>query len=619
MHQLLQIQIEKFLPPNYLENKEIRSFIDVVNKSYYSFENEHQLTNRAFEVSDKENLEANAILKEVISKREASIDNLKESIHLIKDIHHRIEEEDILVLSNFVKNELIKRSNAESVFSSIINNLKSGILLENEKQKVLYCNNQFSSLFGLDQEKQKLQGNNFIPKLLQISNLFLHPETFLKRVEQIMSNRKNIASEILETKDGKFLERSYASIHHNGEFKGHFWNYTDITEKKKAELEVIKQKQFYSDILDNIPADLAVLDSSQKYIYLNSSAIKDKSLREWMIGKDDFDFFKLKNKNLEIAVRRKEFFQKAISDNKVFEFIDEHQNGNSTNYVLRKYHPYFEENELKFMIGYGMDITSVKKVELKLEKTLNLLKRTNEELEKFAYVASHDLQEPLRMVTSFLQLLKKKYSKDLDEKALTYIHYAVDGSERMRQIILDLLEFSRVGKLGEYEMEDLDLNHLLDGILKLQMQQIMDTEAEIKYGSLPIIRSLRIPLAQVLQNLVSNALKYKKEGIAPLLEIAVLNKDKDWEFSFKDNGIGIHPRYFEKIFEIFQRLHDNNTFSGTGIGLSVVKKTIESLGGKIWLESEEGVGTTFFFTIPKKLKDGYRLSDLKELTELKNS
>lgn len=599
MHKLLQRQIGKYLPPELLENKEFNDFIHAVNRSYHSFEKEHKITARAFEVSDKENMEANASLQLEIVNREASISNLKEAIHMIKDKHQRVDEEDVLVLSNFVKTELTKRKNVESVFSSIINNIKSGILLENEKQKVLYCNSRFSCLFQLDEEKEKIQGNNFIPHLHHISKLFIHPETFLKRVEQIMINKQDVASEILEMKDGRILERSYATIYNNGEFKGHFWNYCDITEKKKAEQEIVNQKQFFDEILDNIPADLAVFDKDHHYLFLNPSAIKNDATRKWIIGKTDFDYCISKGISPQIAVKRRSVFEETIQSKKEIQFVDEHPTNEGPRFILRKFFPHFEQNELKFVIGYGIDITSVKKVELKLEDALNKLKKTNEELEQFAYVASHDLQEPLRMVTSFLTLLEKKYANELDEKAMSYIHFAVDGSKRMKQIILDLLEFSKVGRTEEYLMEEIDLNLILNDVLKLHTQQIMETGAKIQFTTLPQIKNYRIPLTQVIHNLVSNGLKYRKEDTSPELTITVLDKGKNWEFAFKDNGIGIHPKYFDKIFEIFQRLHNKSHYSGTGIGLSVVKKTIENLGGQIWLESEEGVGTIFFVSIPK--------------------
>ncbi|HQR94387.1 MAG TPA: ATP-binding protein, partial [Sediminibacterium sp.] len=548
---------------------------------------------------DKENLEANASLKLEINKRDESINSLKEAVKILKDKTHSFEEEDVLVLSNFVKDELAKRRNAESVFSSIINNLKSGILLENEKQKILYCNNHFSCLFHFNESKEKLQGNNFIPRLIEMSRLFVHPEIFRKRVEQIMINKQDIASEILEMKDGRILDRSYATIYTNGEFKGHFWNYTDITEKKKAEQEIIQQRQFYNEILDNIPADIAVLDSSQKYIYLNPYAVKDEETRKWIIGKNDFDYFESKGKGQEIAIKRRELFEKAISTSKGLEFIDEHRRGKSNTFILRKFYPHFENAQLKFVIGYGIDITAIKVAEIKLANAMNKLKKTNEELEQFAYVASHDLQEPLRMVSSFLGLLEKKYSSELDEKAKSYINFAVDGAQRMRQIILDLLEFSRVGRTGDHQLEVMDLNKIMHDVIQMHMQQVQDNGAKIKFNNLPVIKNYRIPLTQVIQNLLSNGLKYRKEDVQPELEISVSDRGNEWEFSFKDNGIGINSKYYDKIFEIFQRLHNKNTYSGTGIGLSVVKKTIESLGGKIWVESEEGLGSTFYFTVPK--------------------
>jgi len=193
---------------------------------------------------------------------------------------------------------------------------------------------------------------------------------------------------------------------------------------------------------------------------------------------------------------------------------------------------------------------------MKLAKTMGKLKKTNEELEQFAYVASHDLQEPLRMVSSFLTLLEKKYGSNLDENALSYIKFAVDGAQRMRQIILDLLEFSRVGRTGEYQMEMINLNDVLKDIIQLHSKQIQDNGAQVIYPNLPSIKNYRIPLTQVIQNLLSNALKYRKEKEDPIVEIMVEDKGQDWEFSFKDNGIGINPKYYDKIFVIFQRLHN---------------------------------------------------------------
>ncbi len=257
------------------------------------------------------------------------------------------------------------------------------------------------------------------------------------------------------------------------------------------------------------------------------------------------------------------------------------------------------------MIGSISDISerkkyedSLKQLNANLEKINNDLAVSNQELEQFAYVASHDLQEPLRMVTSFLTQLERKYNDQLDDKAHQYINFAVDGAKRMRLIILELLEFSRVGRLN-VQKEPIDLNALIGEVCLLQKKSIEEKSAEIQVGPLPVIVSERAPLLQVFQNLVSNALKYSKDAVPPVISIRSEELADSWIFSVKDNGIGIDEEYFDKIFVIFQRLHGRNEYSGTGIGLAIVKKIVENLGGRIWVQSEPGKGSVFSFSIPK--------------------
>ncbi|MEQ7802123.1 PAS domain-containing protein [Pedobacter sp. ASV1-7] len=255
--------------------------------------------------------------------------------------------------------------------------------------------------------------------------------------------------------------------------------------------------------------------------------------------------------------------------------------------------------------GSFQDITERKISEIKLkELNQNLqnysreLSISNAELEQFAYVASHDLQEPLRMVTSFLTQIEKKYAPVIDDKGRQYIHFAVDGAKRMRQIILDLLEFSRVGK-KEDNLEEVNLNILITEITSLFRQQIKDTNAKIVTDVLPTITTYKPPIRQVFQNLIGNSLKYQKPGVNPVISISCGELGTYWLFSITDNGIGIDTQFFDKIFVIFQRLHNKDEYSGTGMGLAITKKIVENLGGKIWVESEENKGTTFHFSILK--------------------
>jgi light-regulated signal transduction histidine kinase (bacteriophytochrome) len=226
------------------------------------------------------------------------------------------------------------------------------------------------------------------------------------------------------------------------------------------------------------------------------------------------------------------------------------------------------------------------------------LERSNKELEEFAYVASHDLKEPLRMVVSYMQLLERRYKGQLDEKADKFIGYAVDGAMRMQKLISALLDYSRVGRVNG-DFETVDCNALIERIAGDLSASVSETNARITYSDLPEVQAAPALLSQLLQNLVANGLKYCTDP-APLVHVSAERGHCEWVFSVRDNGIGIPPEHHERIFKIFQRLHTRDEFQGTGIGLSVCKKAVEYHHGRIWVESGHGLGSTFFFTIPDR-------------------
>ncbi len=255
--------------------------------------------------------------------------------------------------------------------------------------------------------------------------------------------------------------------------------------------------------------------------------------------------------------------------------------------------------------GYLQDISSKKITEnslrelnTALKKQAEALEASNQELERFAYVASHDLQEPLRMVSSFLQLLRLKYDAALNDQAREYIRFAVDGAERMKQLILDLLAFSRLGT-GDQKIEQVDLNGTLRDTLKVFEADIEAHGATCTFDGLPTVRGVRTQLSQLFQNLVGNALKYREAERPPVIAITCQDKGAHWYFEISDNGIGIEERFYEKIFVIFQRLHNKEDYRGTGIGLSICKKIVERHGGTMGVRSEPGKGSTFYFTMAK--------------------
>jgi light-regulated signal transduction histidine kinase (bacteriophytochrome) len=245
-------------------------------------------------------------------------------------------------------------------------------------------------------------------------------------------------------------------------------------------------------------------------------------------------------------------------------------------------------------------MTERKKIDEALQVKSQELARSNRELEQFAYVASHDLQEPLRMVSSFLQLLEKKLGGALDKDSKEYLDFAVDGSMRMRNMINDLLSYSRILS-GKVKFEKADINLILEDVKSNLKESIAEAKANIVWGKMPVLAVDKIKLARLFQNLVANAIKFHEKDVAPVLEINCKEQSADYLFSVKDNGIGIKKEYLEKIFIIFQRLHSKQEYPGTGIGLAECKKIVELHGGKIWVESELGKGSTFYFTIKKYL------------------
>ena len=383
----------------------------------------------------------------------------------------------------------------------------------------------------------------------------------------------------------------------NGKCSRLYGSFQDIDARKKIEMALEASLSEKRTILESIGDAFFTVDKAWIVTYWNKMASKlTHKPTNQMLGNRLWDIFKeavdsLSYTNYHLVMETKQ----AVHYEEFYRALDK----------------WFDVSAYPSEIGisvYFKDITDRKKSETRLmELNENLqiqakeLAISNAELEQFAYVASHDLQEPLRMVTSFLTQIERKYNPVLDDRGRQYIHFAVDGAKRMRQIILDLLNFSRVGRTDD-DMESVDLNKLINEILALYRKQIEEKRAKIIFSNLPTLLTYKTAIREVLQNLISNGLKYHKPGESPFVNINCSEKEGHWLISVKDNGIGIDDTYFDKIFIIFQRLHTREEFSGTGMGLAITKKIVENLGGKIWVESEEGKGTTFYFTLLKNEK-----------------
>jgi PAS domain S-box-containing protein len=371
----------------------------------------------------------------------------------------------------------------------------------------------------------------------------------------------------------------------------------DITERKQAE-ETLRQSEESNRLIVSNTKDYSILmlDPGGNVVNWNEGAERIKGYRaEEIIGQHFSCFFPAEDiSNGKPALELEEAAR-------VGRFEDE-------GWRIRKDGSRFFasvvitalRDETGLLRGFGKitrDITERKKFEEHLVKTAEELRRSNDQLQQFGYVASHDLQEPLRMVASYTQLLATRYKGRLDSDADEFIDYAVDGCNRMQGLIQDLLAYSRSGTSEKALREIPGENALKEALANLRAT-IGESGAIVTHDSLPSITTDEVQLVQVFQNLVGNAIKYCSAAV-PLVHVsATKNGGNEWIFSVRDNGLGIEPQYFERIFIIFQRLHGRQEFNGTGIGLAICKKIVERLGGRIWVESQLAKGSTFYFALP---------------------
>jgi|GEM_PF-742372 len=488
---------------------------------------------------------------------------------------------------------------SEQLFKALLENNVDAICLTNKEGELIYQSPAVERMTGYSLEDRK--------KNLVLD--FLHPEDRKKgrKIFKDLLQKPEISAPILlrfRHKQSHFIwvEGSVTNLLSDKNVHAVVYNFRDITEKKLAEEALAISEEKYRLLFTNNPLPAWVFDIET----LHFLEVNDAAILQYGYTSEEFLGMTLKD------IRPPEDVSALLNERKILhqntEIISHgdwrHQKKNGEIIVVDITSRSFEIKGRQARLVLAHDITNKILIEQELSKaneTLSLrameLTSSNRDLEQFAYVASHDLQEPLRMVSSFLQLLEKKYNGLLDETGKQYIHFAVDGAERMKKLILDLLVYSRAGTSKEISTA-INMNEIALEVISTFTFALQETGGKIVAHNLPTIIAVRTQMQQLLQNLVSNALKYRRD-LPPSIEISCLEDDTHWVFRVTDNGLGIDSRFFEKIFIIFQRLHNKTQYSGTGIGLAICKKIAERHGGSIYLESEPGVGSTFIFSIKK--------------------
>ena len=395
-------------------------------------------------------------------------------------------------------------------------------------------------------------------------------------------------------KDGRrvMLETSGVPIFDDSdEFVGYKGIDRDITERKQAEEEIRRAAQEWKTTFASITDMVSIHDKDGKLLRVNKAFANVFGAEpEELIGKACYEVVHGTKKPWpECPMKQMLETKKPV----VSEFFEPRLGIHlevSGSPILNK------EGEFVAFVHVTKDITERKRMEEELKQTLAELERSNAELEEFAYVASHDLQEPLRMVASYLQLIERRYKNRLDKDADEFIAFAVDGATRMQKMINKVLLYSRIGKQSK-PLRPIDCEDILDQVVANLAAAIQESGVIVTRDPLPTVMANDALLIELFQNLIGNAVKFRGKK-SPGVHVKAEKKGSDWVFSVRDNGIGVDPRHAERIFQIFQRLHGRNKYPGTGIGLAVCKKIVERFGGRIWVESETGKGSTFYFTIP---------------------
>ncbi|MGC9400653.1 MAG: PAS domain S-box protein [Anaerolineae bacterium] len=391
----------------------------------------------------------------------------------------------------------------------------------------------------------------------------------------------------------KWLSVSAAPlIDENGEVYGAVANFRDVSERKAIEEALRTSEQRYRTLFEHAGDAIFVHDLEGRFLDVNAVACEQ-------LGYSRQELLQMTPLDISVGTSAEELhrYLEDLREAKDIVFEGEHRRRDGSTFPVEISGRYIGYDGQPAVLSIVRDITERKEAARRIEQYAADLARSNRELEQFAYTVSHDLQEPTRMVSSYLTLLKRRYGEKLDEKGQLFIHYAVDGAERMQEMIQALLNLSRVETHGG-SLEPTDSQTVVERTLTVLDRAIAESEARVTYAPLPTVQADRAQLAQVFQNLIANALKFKRDDTPPRIHIAAERQNDEWVFSVSDNGIGIDPTQADRIFEIFQRLHTREEYAGTGIGLALCKKIVERHGGRIWVESEPEHGATFYFTLP---------------------
>jgi PAS domain S-box-containing protein len=493
--------------------------------------------------------------------------------------------------------------NSQTLLRSIIDNTTNPIAIRDRAGRFLLANRAVQNSLGVPEEKILGKTNADFLSGSIIEQAYASEQEVIRTGKTLESNTEAMLE------DGKhyYISVRFPLFDERNKIYAVCSISTDVTSVRRAQEDLARaytHQQMVLNALQTLMTTamdvICVVDKNGRFIQVSAGCYALWGFTpEEMEGMSYMDLVYEEDKEPTISVAKE-----VMSGKTVHNFENRYRRKDGALIPVIWSSTWSAEDETMYAIARNgtqrkLDAKQLAELNIALAKRAMELQASNTELERFAYVASHDLQEPLRMVTSFLQLLEKKLDGQLDETTKKYIFFAVDGAERMKKLIQDLLQYSRVGTT-RIAITEVDCKEVVEAVTRIFALSIQESQAVLKVHPLPVIRAEKSLIQQLFQNLVGNALKYSGKE-TPVIEIGYEEKENEWQFYVKDNGIGIDPKFFEKIFIIFQRLHNKTEYSGTGIGLAICKKIVERHGGRIWVYSAPGKGSAFHFSIPKSI------------------
>ncbi|WP_421807622.1 PAS domain-containing sensor histidine kinase [Flagellimonas sp.] len=505
---------------------------------------------------------------------------------IVRDI---TQEKDV---ESLLKKQQDQLKESENRLATLIKNLEMAVLLEDENRNIALTNKKFCEMFGIQANPEDMIGANCANAAEETKDYFKDPDQFIERITEILENQETVLSDELQMMDGRILERDYIPLFNDGVYKGHLWSYRDVTLTKTFRQNLQAEKDKYSGIIANMNLGLIEVDPNGQIQTVNQSFCNISGFEmEELVGSVVHELRTANNKQI---IDDKDIAQlKKGQDSHEMPVFN--KKGEQRHWLVSSA-PLLDQSQRAIgSIGIHLDITEHKKLQLEKEKLLSKLEQSNESLKEYAYVVSHDLKSPLRSIQALASWLRNDYGDSLDDAGKEYLKLIQDKIESMENLISGILAYS-TANTSELDNVELDLHEVVSGIEDSIF--IPDNVTLVAPRRLPHIIADKTKVHQLFQNIISNAVVHieKENGLVEIL----YNEEPDhWQFCVKDNGVGIPKKYHKKIFEIFQSA--SNDKKSTGIGLSIVKKIVDRYNGDIWVESEEGKGTDFYFTLEKQI------------------